>query len=139
MAEHKTLTDHARTLKEAQGERLRRLRVVLGVRQADAARLTGLTPFKWNHMEAGRHPIDPLALQMFCDAHGTGADYVITAKKATLRADLLDKIVLQESEDRKPKPVDLSPRRGRKPSAANRDRVEHPQDSMNPLPEAAAA
>jgi transcriptional regulator with XRE-family HTH domain len=101
MAEHKTLPTRERELKLCQGARLRRLRVALGVSQTDAAAVAGLTKFKWNHMEAGRHPIDPLALQIFCDAHGTGADYVITAKRATLRDDLQAKIALQEAKDMK--------------------------------------
>lgn len=92
-----------------QAARLRRLRIALNTSQAEAARLSGVSTYKWHRMERGDHPIDPLALQIFCEHHGTGADYVITARKATLRDDLLGSIALAEKEDRE----DQSPGYGR--------------------------
>jgi hypothetical protein len=68
----------------AQAERLERLRAALGITQTAAAKIAGVSIFKWHRMEAGQHPIDPLALQIFCDAHKIGADYVITAKLSAL-------------------------------------------------------
>jgi transcriptional regulator with XRE-family HTH domain len=97
MAEHKNLPAREKELKQSQGGRLRHLRVALGLSQTEAATVAGVSLFKWHRMEKGEHPIDPLALQIFCDAHGTGADYVITAKRGTLRDDLQAKIALQEA------------------------------------------
>jgi transcriptional regulator with XRE-family HTH domain len=69
---------------QAQAARLRRVRIALEISQAEAARTAGVSVFKWNRMELGQHHIDPLALQIFCDAHRIGADYVITAIRSTL-------------------------------------------------------
>lgn len=84
----KTMRDPAlQARQDAQAERLERLRRALGITQTAAAKIAGVSIFKWHRMEGGLHPIDPLALQIFCDAHSIGADYVITAKLAALTTD----------------------------------------------------
>jgi transcriptional regulator with XRE-family HTH domain len=103
----------------AQGARLRHVRRALGLTQTAAADIAGVSIFKWHRMELGHHPIDPLALQIFCEAHKIGADYVITAKLSGLSEDLARKLVAMQLEDQEQPPSNRS-RRAAASAAGNR-------------------
>jgi transcriptional regulator with XRE-family HTH domain len=84
---------------EDQAARLHRLRRAIGITQTKAAEVVGVTLFKWHKMEHGQHPIDPLALQIFCEEYGIGADYVILSTYTTLPPVLRGRVLEMEDEE----------------------------------------
>jgi transcriptional regulator with XRE-family HTH domain len=96
---HGPKLDRKQERQEDQGARLHRLRRALGISQTKASEIVGVTLFKWHKMEHGQHPIDPLALQIFCEEYGIGADYVILATYTTLPPVLRGRVLEMEDEE----------------------------------------
>jgi DNA-binding XRE family transcriptional regulator len=91
--------DRKQERQKAQAARLQRVRCALGISQKKAAETVGVPYLKWHKMEHGTHPLDPLALQIFCEKYELGADYVILAMYTALPPVLREQVLQMEQEE----------------------------------------
>jgi transcriptional regulator with XRE-family HTH domain len=94
---------------KAQAARLQRVRRALGISQKYAAETVGVPYLKWHKMEHGTHPLDPLALQIFCEKYELGADYVILAMYTALPPVLREQVLQMEQEELRQAREGISP------------------------------
>jgi hypothetical protein len=96
---NRVVLDRKLERQQDQGARLHRVRCALGISQKSAAETVGVPYLKWHKMEHGTHPLDPLALQIFCEKYGLGADYVILAMYTALPPVLRERVLEMEQEE----------------------------------------
>lgn len=135
----------ASAVRDAQAERLTRLRQRLGLSVAKAAELGGVSRFAWARMEQARANLDGVALARFVTALGLPSEYVVTGRFDGLPPGLQRELIQVEAREameaaggavRSFPPPGPAPRgRKRRKSTARTASEATPTGASKPVPE----